>query len=348
MTPPILQVQGLRKRFTVGGPEVVSEVSLEVAPGEILALVGPSGCGKTTLLRLIAGFERPDFGRIDVAGETLASEGTGRSTHVPPQRRRIGIVFQDFALFPHLTVLGNVMFGLLGTRPERQARALETLKMLSMDDFASRRPHTLSGGQQQRVALARTMATGPRFVLLDEPFSNLDPALREAARQDVKELLHRSQTAAILVTHDRDEALSFGDRVAVMSAGKIEQIGPPEQIYRRPETDFVARFLARAILLPAEANGTHATTLLGPVLLAEPTTGPVRVAIRPEQIALASQESSEVRGTVRSREFQGAMQSLLVEVAGTEYPVLAPASQIHSVGETVFLTVTGEVGAVRS
>lgn len=223
---------------------------------------------------------------------------------------------------------------------------MQALKMLSMDEFAARRPHTLSGGQQQRVALARTMATRPRFVLLDEPFSNLDPALRESARQDVKQLLHRFETAAILVTHDRDEALSFGDRVAVMSAGKIEQIGPPEQIYRRPETEFVARFLTRAILLSAEANGADATTLLGPVMLAEPTTGPIRVAVRPEQIAFTSPQSSTVQGTIRSREFQGAMQSLLVEVAGTEYPVLASASQIHSVGETVFLMVTGEVAAV--
>ena len=212
----ILQVDGLTKHFEPEAPPVVSEVGFAVEDGEIFALLGPSGCGKTTTLRCIAGFERSDAGTVSLQDRLL----TGPGVHVPPEQRGVGLVFQDFALFPHLSVLENVMFG-LPKKPaaDRERRAREALKMVGLDGLGDRAPHNLSGGQQQRVALARTLAPQPGLILLDEPFSNLDALLRQGTRQEVRTLLKKQGMSAVLVTHDQEEALSFADRIGVMRRG---------------------------------------------------------------------------------------------------------------------------------
>lgn len=209
-----LRVENLTKRFHPDLPPVVQEVSFSLERGEVFALLGPSGCGKTTTLRLIAGFEHPDAGAIYVDGQAI--------THLPPERRGIGFVFQDYALFPHLTVEQNVAFGLRGMSAKaRRERAMEVLQMVGMTVFKDRKPSELSGGQQQRVALARAIAPGPKVVLLDEPFSSLDAGLRQATRDEVRHLLKASGIASVLVTHDQEEALSFADRLGVMRSGQL-------------------------------------------------------------------------------------------------------------------------------
>ena len=271
---PLLELKGIRKRF--GELAVLRGVDLALYPGEILALLGPSGCGKTTLLRVVAGLEVPDAGRVFLEGREI--------TALPPEKRGIGFVFQDYALFPHLTALGNVAFGLKGK--DRLARARKALERVGMTLFQDRRPGELSGGQQQRVALARALAPGPKLVLLDEPFSSLDAILRAATPQHVPQLLKETGTAALLVTHDQEEALSFADRLGVMRGGEILQVGTPEEVYLRPKTPFVAQFLGRTNLLPGEGRGRYAETCLGRVPLAEAREGPLLLSLRPEALRL--------------------------------------------------------------
>ncbi|HET8984742.1 MAG TPA: ABC transporter ATP-binding protein, partial [Trueperaceae bacterium] len=294
-TGPVVEVASVSKRYGAAGPLAVDDLSLTVLDDEILCLLGPSGCGKTTLLRLIAGFERPDAGSITVAGTRVASQ----RVWVQPERRRIGFVFQDFALFPHLNVLDNVAFG-LGALPRASRRkvAAEVLDLVGLTVFQSRFPHQLSGGQQQRVALARALATEPHLLLLDEPFSNLDAALRGATRDEVRAILKRTSTTAVMVTHDQQEALSFADRIAVMRDGRLEQIGDPVAVYHRPHTAFVAGFLGRTNLLRGTATGTTATTALGQVPLDRSATGRVVLSLRPEHLAFA--QTMEAAGTIVS------------------------------------------------
>ena len=303
---PVVRITSVEKRYGEHGPIAVRSFDLEVRAGEILCLLGPSGCGKTTLLRLIAGFEAPDHGRVEVGGRIVAGDGVW----VQPERRRIGFVFQDFALFPHMSVLDNVAFGLPGrSRAERRARAAKVLALVGLTVFQQRYPHQLSGGQQQRVALARALATEPHLLLLDEPFSNLDAALRGATRDEVRSILKRTGTTAVMVTHDQEEALSVADRVAVMRAGHLEQLGTPEEVYLEPRTAFVAGFLGRTNLLRGTADGDHADTALGRVPLARPATGRVVVSVRPEHVAFAppaaAGATSNVRVEVVRREFKG-------------------------------------------
>lgn len=303
-TDAIVDLAGVAKRYLGDGPYAVSDLGLTVERGEILCLLGPSGCGKTTLLRLLAGFERPDAGEVRLAGELVASP----TRSVPPERRRIGFVFQDFALFPHLNVTDNVAFGLRGTRAQRRARAADVLDLVGLSVFAARMPHQLSGGQQQRVALARALAPEPHILLLDEPFTNLDASLRGATRDEVRSVLKRSGTTAILVTHDQDEALSFGDRIAVMRFGRIEQIGKPEDVYLRPVTPFVASFVGRTNLLRGVADGGVVRTALGAVTLVNEAAGQVVVSLRPDQLQLVVGERPAralVKATVVRREFRG-------------------------------------------
>lgn len=237
------------KQYSPRFSPAISRLSLTVNQGEILALLGPSGCGKTTTLRLIAGFEVPDEGAIYLNGVPLAGNGFW----VSPETRKIGMVFQDYALFPHLTLLENVTFGLHGKRKsEKAAMALAALKMVEMDDMARRYPHELSGGQQQRVALARALAPGPLLILLDEPFSNLDADMRAGMRREVERILRQSGMSAILVTHDQEEALSVADRVGVLNNGALEQLAAPEVLYHTPATRFVADFVGEADFLPGE------------------------------------------------------------------------------------------------
>ncbi|MCB0122452.1 MAG: ABC transporter ATP-binding protein, partial [Caldilineaceae bacterium] len=216
----------------------VRNVSLAVKQGEILALLGPSGCGKTTTMRLIAGFEQPDSGRIFIGGQ----EVVGPTGFVPPEQRQVGMVFQNYALFPHMTVAANVGYG-LSRHPSTQGRVAAMLELVGLAGMGHRMPHQLSGGQQQRVALARALAPQPQVLLLDEPFSGLDESLRDQVRGEVARILRESQATVIVVTHNQDEALFLGDRVAVMNAGYVEQVARPEELYLTPSTRFVAEFM---------------------------------------------------------------------------------------------------------
>ena len=257
-----VRTTGLHKSF--GGVEAVCGVDFEAPNGALTAVVGPSGCGKTTLLRLIAGFEVPDRGRVEIGGTVVADADS--DVMVPPERRRVGMVFQQLALFPHLDVAGNVAYGLRGTsRSDRAARVKELLALVDLAGMERRYPDQLSGGQAQRIALARALAPRPAVVLLDEPFSSLDVSLRADVRTQVRDILKREGVTAVLVTHDQDEALALGDQVAVMLAGKVAQQGPPEDVYRRPATDRVASFLGDANLLPGEVRAGVASTELGDV-----------------------------------------------------------------------------------
>ena len=279
----VVELHEVTKSYQDPAHPAVDRLSLRLARGETVALLGPSGCGKTTLLRLIAGFEAPDAGTVTVGGRTMSSE----SAFVPPEERRIGFVFQDYALFPHLDVLGNVAFGLAGRSPtERRARARQVLDLVGLTVFARRYPGQLSGGQQQRVALARALAPEPDLILLDEPFSNLDAALRAGTREEVRRILERSGATTLLVTHDQEEAMTFADRLAVMRAGRLEQEGAPEETYLAPRTAFVAGFLGRTNLLRGHAVGATVRTRLGELPRSREARGPVLVSLRPEDLVL--------------------------------------------------------------
>jgi iron(III) transport system ATP-binding protein len=276
-TAASLRLEGLCKSY--GDVVATAGVDLEVEAGSSCALLGPSGCGKTTTLRLIAGLERPDAGRIEIGGRVLADG----STFVAPEKRRIGMVFQDYALFPHLDVAGNVGYG-LGRKPDRD-RVAEVLELVGLEAEADRPVHELSGGQQQRVALARALAPTPELILLDEPFSNLDAGLRDRLRQEVREILSRAGVTALFVTHDQAEALSIAETVAVMRDGKVAQLGTPEEIYSRPSSRWVARFLGEVEVVSGVAAGGRVTCELGS-FGSEEADGPVDVLLRPESIAI--------------------------------------------------------------
>lgn len=328
---PLLAVHQLAKRFSAQQEWAVRDVSLRLNPGEILALLGPSGCGKTTTLRMIAGFETPDQGSIELRGRSVA--------HLPARQRNIGVVFQDFALFPHLNLLENVAFGILRLpRSQRPTEARRWLATVGMADYAERMPDELSGGQQQRVALARTLAATPDVVLLDEPFSNLDAALRESTRHEVRDLFKQAGTTAILVTHDQAEALSFADRVGVMNQGTLVQIDAPETLYHRPKTAFVAEFLGHTNLLSVTAQGQTANSPLGTLQLLQAADGPVLVSLRPEHLLLRPRREDEASNCrVLSREFRGHDTFYRVESDGYEYKVLAPFYCALQVGDNAML-----------
>jgi iron(III) transport system ATP-binding protein len=278
----------VRKTYP-GGVHAVAGATLEVAEGSLLALLGPSGCGKTTTLRLIAGLERPEQGLICIGGRQVAGEGAW----VAPEQRRLGLVFQDGALFPHLSVAANISFA-LGARPRtaQADRVGELLALVGLDGLAQRYPHQLSGGQQQRVALARALAPQPAVVLLDEPFANLDVTLRGELREEVAQILRATGTTAVLVTHDQQEALSLADQVALMLGGRIVQYGAPAKLYTAPASRAVASFIGEANWLPGEAAGPTASSRLGALELLHPAHGPVDLLIRPEQLQLHADLSS--------------------------------------------------------
>ena len=282
-----------------GPVRAVDGLELEVERGSITALVGPSGCGKTTTLRLLAGFERPDRGTICVGDRVLA----GPSAFVPPEDRRIGVVFQEYALFPHHDVAGNIAYA-LGRKADKE-RVADVLRLVGLEGISNRQVHELSGGQQQRVALARALAPYPEVVLLDEPFSNLDASLRDRLRQEVSEILRDTGVTAVFVTHDQEEALSVADTVAVMSEGRIEQIGSPEEVYSRPSTRWVAEFIGEIEVLEGRVRNGRAECELGSVPAGD-SLGKVDVLIRPESLAVAGRASSRsVPAEVVSRRFFG-------------------------------------------
>ena len=275
-----LLVDGVEKRFD--GVRVLHGVDLDVPAGSMCALLGPSGSGKTTLLRLIAGLETADAGTISLDGRVL----TGNGTFVQPERRRIGMVFQDWALFPHLSVGQNVAFG-LPRGATRRGRVAEVLEMVGLDGYGDRAPATLSGGQQQRVALARALAPEPEVLLLDEPFSNLDVALRVRVRSEVQRLLAEAAVTTVFVTHDQEEAFVLGNHVAVMREGRLVQVGTPQAIYERPADSWVASFVGDANLLPGVAHDGMAQTPLGTIPVVESGLGDVQVLIRPEHLVVS-------------------------------------------------------------
>ncbi len=283
--PPLIVLEKVSKAYQPGGPPAVDLLSLHVEEGEIFALLGPSGCGKTTTLRLIIGFEAPDAGRIQIAGRVVADA----RQFVPPENRGIGMVFQDYALFPHLTVAQNIAFGIRKLPgEERTRRTQRALRITEMEDLAARYPHELSGGQQQRVALARAMAPGYEAVLLDEPLSNLDADLRAQLRGQLRRVLKKTQKTAILVTHDQDEAFQIADRVGVLNQGRLEQVGTPEEIYQAPASRFVADFVGAAdfILGTVLREGIRTELGLFPNPNGLPIGSRVDVMIRPDEVTI--------------------------------------------------------------
>jgi len=276
-----------------GEEDAVRGVDLKAVDGELICLVGPSGCGKTTLLRLAAGLERLQAGEIEIDGEVVA----GASRDVPPEQRGVGFVFQDFALFPHLSVLDNVKFGLGRRGAQAVDRAREVLDWVGMADFADAYPHQLSGGQQQRVALARALAPEPKIMLLDEPFSGLDARLREQLRDDTLHILKTAGAAAVMVTHDPEEAMFMADRIAVMNDGRIEQVGTPMQIYCAPRNAFVAEFFSQVNRFVGAVRNGVVETAVGEISVPGHAEGSrVEILVRPEALRLRPIRETDVDG----------------------------------------------------
>ena len=339
--PPFMLLEKLRKSFD--GQQVLEEISLTVDEGEILVLLGPSGSGKTTLLRLISGFETPDEGAIVVAGEDV--------TELPPERRHFGMVFQHYALFPHMTVADNIAFGLESRRVQRaeiDGRIEEVLELVDLVGFGPRKVQEISGGQQQRVALARALAPHPRLLLLDEPLSNLDPDLRERTRRQLREAVRRVGLTAVWVTHEQEEAFDVGDRVALLEEGTLVQVGPPEELYLRPLSRFVAAFVGRASVLEGrlEANGEvqigdgrfrgHGVRWPADIAAAMEPGRLVEVVFRPEGLCLAPAEAEgTLAGEIEERRFTGEATFYLVRLATGETLLVRGDLDGPEVGERV-------------
>jgi len=350
---PAVKIDGVAKSFS--GTVALEPVWLRVRRGEFLTLLGPSGCGKTTLLSLIAGFLEADKGEIFI-GEDLV-------TKVPPHRREIGIVFQNYALFPHMRVAQNVAYGLRTrrvSRAETRERVRDALALVKLADFADRRPRQLSGGQQQRVALARALVIRPRVLLLDEPFSALDRNLRTAMQVELKEIQSRLGLTTVFVTHDQSEALSLSDRIAVMSRGRIRQIGSPSEIYDRPQSHFVSTFVGDANLFAAtlvDRSGPSATldiagtcATLATYQDELPAPGPVTLFVRPEQCRLtAAGEAGTIPATVALSVYQGSYAELHLDCAAAEggrAMLRVPASEALAAGTPVGIGLPEEGPAI--
>lgn len=347
----VLEIEDVVVRF--GDTVAVDGVSLRVPPGGLTALLGPSGCGKTSLLRVVAGFEVPSDGRVRVGGRLVAGPGCW----VAPEHRRIGMVFQQGALFPQMTIWQNVLYGLRG-RLDARARAEETLELVGLAHRKGDYPDELSGGEQQRVALARALAPSPRIVLLDEPFAGLDASLRQRVRQEVRGILERAGMTAVLVTHDQEEALSIADRVAVMQSGRILQVGDPETVYRRPVCLEVARFVGESHLLPCTVRDGQAESVLGSARCDAPD-GPGLLLLRPEDLAMMPEcHAQGLHGEIVRRQFFG--HDLLDEVrldSGETVRVRLLSTTRYPLGSRVFLRLRhpdakvfplGEGGAVAT
>jgi iron(III) transport system ATP-binding protein len=343
-----LQVSGLCKSF--GTVPVLRDLALDIPEGSLVAILGASGGGKTTLLRLICGFERADRGLIVIDGVEVDRAAQGRSVYRRPEQRRIGYVAQDGALFPHLSVADNILFGLDRAGRRQRARAEALLELVGLPaHYAARPPQALSGGEQQRVALARALAPEPRLVLLDEPFSALDAALRAGTRQAVAAALAQAGATALLVTHDQSEALSMGDRVGVLRDGRLVQLATPAELYRHPVDAELARFVGEAVLLDARAENGGVACALGRLALASPLPdGNVRVMVRPEQIGVSLAEGGEGHASIASISYYGHDASLQLVIPGQpDAPLLARVGGVQALGlqtgDRVTLAVKGPV-----
>ena len=301
----ILRLSEVNKRFPASPTLAVDNISFSLTEGEILGLLGPSGCGKTTLLRMIAGFEKPSQGVIELGGRIVADE----KTFIPPEKRNTGMVFQDYALFPHLTIAENIAFGLKNSGEKLSSRAInarvaETLDLVGLQGLEKRYPHQLSGGQQQRVALARALAPKPSLILLDEPLSNLDVQVRQRLRHEIRHILKATGISAIFVTHDREEAMVISDTIAVICQGKLEQINNPEAIYSHPASRFVAEFVTQANFLPARREGEQWQTEIGVWEIADgQDLDKGELMLREEDVKIKPDETGEL--VICDRQFLG-------------------------------------------
>jgi iron(III) transport system ATP-binding protein len=331
-----LQIDSISQRF--GATVALDNVSLTVEAGETVCLLGHSGCGKTTMLRVAAGIEKPDTGTVHLGGRMV----TGPRVFVPPEARGIGLMFQDYALFPHLTISGNVKFG-LSKLPAAQAQTIarEALERVGLARYGDDYPHMLSGGEQQRVALARALAPGPGILLMDEPFSNLDQRTRESIREETMMLLRQSSTTCVVVTHDPIEAMSIADRIVLMREGVIVQTGTPEDIYCKPATLFAARYFCDLNEIDGEASGNMVRTPIGSFSPANKVAdGPCLVGIRPQAISLVIAGTEDLEGTVVSRRFLGETDAVNIAVEGLNNP-------LHAHLPTGYAPAPGERAGIR-
>jgi iron(III) transport system ATP-binding protein len=287
--------------------QAVSDISLSLDEHEFLSILGPSGCGKSTLLRLIAGLEVPSQGQVFLHGQEIS----GRKIILPPERRKFGMIFQDFALFPHLSVKDNVEYGAAGSKTEKQQRVNELLELVSLPHLATTMPHQISGGEQQRIAVARALAPRPRLILMDEPFSNLDYQLRQQLRRDIREILKHEGVATVLVTHDQVEAITFSDRMLLMQKGKVVQEGTPAEIYQNPQTIWASSFVGEANHLPVEWQNDSLKTPLGELNVPFEIGRNARIMmVRPEDFKLESVPADQANGIVKSVDFSGSVQNV--------------------------------------
>ena len=331
MSGVAVRCSGLTKSF--GPTTAVENLDLTVEQGQILVLLGPSGCGKTTTLRLLAGFDVPAGGTVEIGGRVVSGSGV----FVPPEKRHVGMVFQDYALFPHMSVEDNIAYG-LPRNPDRRERVRMAISMTGLRGLEKRMPHQLSGGQQQRVALARALAPGPGVLLLDEPFSNLDATLRDHVRRETKSILKNTDSTAIFVTHSREEALLMGDVVGVMEQGKMQQIGTPQSIFHAPSSLFVASFMGLSDFLPASLSDGALWTELGPTPVPQGVSHheDIRVMVRPDDVTLEPSESGQ--GVIEESTFQGAFYLYRVALAsGNSIHAILPHTQEYTPGTRVYV-----------
>ena len=330
-----LEITNLHKSF--GETHALAGVSFDVAKGEIIAVLGPSGCGKSTLLSLIAGLETPDKGIVRWDGGDLAN--------IPSHKRGFGLMFQDYALFPHKNVFDNVSFGLQMAgldKDQIKARVQDTLELVGLPAFGGRDVNNLSGGEQQRVALARSLAPNPKLLMLDEPLGSLDRALRERLLKDLRSILQNAGQTTLYVTHDQEEAFALADRVVVMNAGRVVQIGTPHEIYHHPESVFVAKFIGLTNIFPGQAvpkgKGSIIDTLIGKIPFPKQLTGSVQVLIRPDAVTLNNEEGFQLSGVVRTITFRGGLTRVAVDVNGIELSFEFGSNvTLPQVGESVVL-----------